>query len=267
MRNDRLREAIEASGMNIIGLGEAVGVDGKTAQRWVYEGRVPRRTTAERVSLALGVPADWLWPNLENVPLPASGDFQRIYTHRTEVPPRVWRDLITGTQSELDILAVTGLFLGETDPDVVELLRRRAADGVRVRVALADPLGAALRRRGQELLFDSITTRAAAAREFFEPLLSTEGVELRWNGGTIYNSVFRFDRQMLVNQHLYGTLGYIAPTMHLRRVDDAGLFDLYSTSFERAWHRARPDHDHPAAPVSASGVPQTYPPFAERILE
>jgi hypothetical protein len=61
MRNERLREAIRASGLAITELGSAVGVDGKTAQRWVYEGRTPHRRTADRVSRRLGVPVDWLW--------------------------------------------------------------------------------------------------------------------------------------------------------------------------------------------------------------
>ena len=60
MRNERLREAIAALGMKINDLGPVVGVNSKTAQRWVYEGRTPRRKTADRVSHHLGVPVDWL---------------------------------------------------------------------------------------------------------------------------------------------------------------------------------------------------------------
>jgi hypothetical protein len=40
---------------------------------------------------------------------------------------------------------------------------------------------------------------------------------------------------MLVNQHIYGTYGYIAPILHLRKVAGGDLFETYMKSFELVW--------------------------------
>jgi hypothetical protein len=40
---------------------------------------------------------------------------------------------------------------------------------------------------------------------------------------------------MLINQHIYGTYGYVAPILHLRHVDGGDLFETYAKSFSRIW--------------------------------
>lgn len=45
---------------------------------------------------------------------------------------------------------------------------------------------------------------------------------------------------MLVNQHAYGVYGYLAPILHLRRVDSCDLFDMYVQSLERIWQESYP---------------------------
>jgi hypothetical protein len=40
---------------------------------------------------------------------------------------------------------------------------------------------------------------------------------------------------MLVNQHIYGMYGYMAPILHLRRMDGGDFFDMYLHSFGRVW--------------------------------
>jgi hypothetical protein len=56
------------------------------------------------------------------------------------------------------------------------------------------------------------------------------------HGTSLYNSIFRYDNQMLVNQHIYGAYGYIAPILHVRRVSGADLFETYLKSFDRIWN-------------------------------
>jgi hypothetical protein len=237
MRNERLREAIVALGLRINDLGPVVGVNAKTAQRWVYEGRVPRRKTADRVSHHLGVPVDWLWPQIDGDEKRVPTDLVRFYAHRLDAPRQLWLELIRGARSEIDILGIAGLFLLEDNPNVVALLRRKAEAGVRMRVTLTDPDATALRRRsGEEMLYDTLVTRAEIARDAFDPLFTTAGVEYRPHTATVYTSIFRFDEQMLVNPHLFGIYGYLAPLMHLRRTGDGGMFDLFRSSFDRVWH-------------------------------
>jgi len=56
---------------------------------------------------------------------------------------------------------------------------------------------------------------------------------------------------MLINQHAYGVYGYLAPVLHLRRVEGGDLFDMYAQSFERVWSAAYPpdDADGKAEPI------------------
>ena len=65
-----------------------------------------------------------------------------------------------------------------------------------------------------------------------------DGVELRLHDTPLYNSIYRFDDEMLVNVHAYGILAAYTPVMHLRRVDGA-FFNTYVESFERVWASAR----------------------------
>ncbi len=73
------------------------------------------------------------------------------------------------------------------------------------------------------------------ALAYYRPLLDTPGVEFRQHETSLYNSIFRYDDQMLVNQHIYGTYGYMAPILHLRKAAGADMFDTYLASFELVW--------------------------------
>ena len=237
MRNDRLREAISALGMRINDLGPKVGVNAKTAQRWVYEGRQPRRKTADRVAVVLGVPVDWLWPDIDGEVNHVPADLVRLYLHRFDAPRQLWRELIHDAQGEIDILAVGGLFLVEDNPGIVGLLNRKAHAGVQLRIALSDPDSAAIRRRGgEEMVFNTLVHRAEAARDLFDPLFTSPSVQYRAHVATVYTTILRCDDEMLVNHHLYGLFGHLAPLLHLKRTKEPGLFDLYQSSFDRVWH-------------------------------
>jgi hypothetical protein len=86
------------------------------------------------------------------------------------------------------------------------------------------------------MLFDALVRRAELARDAFDPLFTTQGVEYRPHIATVYTSIVRCDDQMLVNLHMFGSYGYQAPLLHLKRTTDRDMFDLYQASFERMWH-------------------------------
>ena len=67
--------------------------------------------------------------------------------------------------------------------------------------------------------------------------------EIRLHDTPLYNSIYRFDDDILVNTHVYGLLAAYTPVMHLRRVDGA-YFNTYLESFERVWGSARPIDRH-----------------------
>jgi hypothetical protein len=45
------------------------------------------------------------------------------------------------------------------------------------------------------------------ALAYYRPLVGVDGIDFRLHGTSLYNSIFRYDDQMLVNQHIYGTYG------------------------------------------------------------
>ena len=73
------------------------------------------------------------------------------------------------------------------------------------------------------------------ALSYYAPLAGVPGVEFRLQRETLYNLIFVYDEQMLVNQHVYGMCGYMAPILHLRRIQGGDFFDMYVKSFERVW--------------------------------
>lgn len=236
MRNERLREAIQASGLSFGDLGDDVGVDAKTAQRWVYEGRVPRRATAERVSHRLAVPLDWLWPNIDGRSSRMPADFVRLYTRRADAPRQLWLELVQTAEHRVDILSVTGHTLAAENPEIAGRLRRKAEAGVRLRIVLAHPRSTALRRCGEEQhILRALLSRAHKAQAYFEVLRGVPGVEVRLHKATVYTSIFRSDDQMLVNQHLFGSQSAASPLLHLCRETEGGLFDLFAGNFDRFW--------------------------------
>jgi len=96
--NVRLRNAMRSSQLTFPALAAKVGCDLKTAQRWVYEGRVPHR--AQQVADVLGMPAMWLWPTLVGqisgrfeVAIPLGADVRAgvdVDVDVDEGPPVLW---------------------------------------------------------------------------------------------------------------------------------------------------------------------------------
>ncbi len=56
----------------------------------------------------------------------------------------------------------------------------------------------------------------------------------------LYNSIYRADCQLLVNQHTYGIPAAQAPVSCLRDAGGGEMAALYLDSFERVWARAAP---------------------------
>ena len=76
----------------------------------------------------------------------------------------------------------------------------------------------------------------------YRPLV-TSGVQIRLHSTVLYNSIYRADDEMLINQHIYGIAAAYAPVLHLRRHSDDDVFSTYVASFERVWSSAQPLSD------------------------
>lgn len=151
MVNDRLRSTLRANGYTVADLADELGVDAKTVQRWVTQGRVPHRTTAHRAAKLLGVPAHWLWPSLEkSSDNGAASEVVNFYPHRADTPKQLWLDLLLSVRERLDILSNASLFLPEDNPESIDIIRHKAANGVAVRICLRDPDSDTIRLRGWE---------------------------------------------------------------------------------------------------------------------
>lgn len=163
------------------------------------------------------------------------------YPRRADVPGHLWTELLRQAERNVDLLAFAGLFLTEEHPDWTPLLKARAEAGVRVRLLLGDPRGASLvARDGEYKIGGGVAGRVRAVLAYYRPVAGM--AEVRLHDTPLYNSVYRFDDEMIVNTHVYGILAAYTPVMHLRRVDGA-YFSTYLESFERVWASARPLRD------------------------
>src|SRR5664280_712310 len=85
-----------------------------------------------------------------------------------------------------------------------------------------------------------LDARVRLSTTYLTAALGTPGVQLRHHATTLYNSIYRFDDQVLINTHVYGAPAVQSPVMHLRRVPGGRLFGHYLESFERVWETATP---------------------------
>lgn len=234
--NRVLSRALVDARLRDVDVAATLGVDPKTVQRWLA-GRIPQPQHRWALSDLLGRHEYELWPDLTGGP-PIGPEVVATFPHRSAVPRDLWRSLIEGATSEIGILVYSGLFLAE-DVDLVSMIGRRAADGVAVRILLGDPDSQQVALRGHEERIDeAMAGRIRHAIVLLEPL-AVPGVEIRLHGTSLYNSIFRFDDDVLVNHHVYGVAAAHSPVLHLRHAGPSGLPATYLESFERVWGLGR----------------------------
>jgi transcriptional regulator with XRE-family HTH domain len=258
--NDRLRTTLRSKQFTVEMFASELGVDPKTVQRWLTLDRCPHRSTAYRAATLLDVPATWLWPELDDGRCGSNAtEVVAFYPHRSETPKHLWLDLLVSARRQLWLLAYASLFLPEENPEAIDLIKHKAKSGVEVKIVLGDPDSpeAALRGR-EEGLFEAIPARIRMALAYYRPLVGVEGIEFHLHRTALYNSIFRFDDQMLINQHIFGAYGYVAPILHLRRVDGADLFETYAKSFHRIWVESYP-YELPEDRLTADRRAQSRP--------
>jgi hypothetical protein len=77
--------------------------------------------------------------------------------------------------------------------------------------------------------------RIQTTLKYFGPLSAEGAIILRFQDVPLYNSVFRFDDQMIVTPHLHATQGSEAPALHLKRLGPDGMFERFAHHFESIW--------------------------------
>jgi lambda repressor-like predicted transcriptional regulator len=242
MPNERLRAALLEHGVTPALLGEEIGVDHKTVERWIA-GRTPYRRHRYVVAARLGVDEVYLWPDAlsrDQVTAASESEVLMIYPHRSHVPRDAWARMFEAAGQEIGVLVYSGLFLAE-DAVAQKILADKARSGVRVRVLFGDPDSAAVAERGRdEGVDDAIAAKIRNALVLCRPLIDTEGAEVRLHQTILYNSIYRGDDQLLVNTHIYGVPAARAPVWHLRKVAGGEIAATYLESFELTWDSATP---------------------------
>lgn len=222
-------------------LASQMAVDPKTVRRWL-DGRMPYPRHRAVLCRLLTVDEFELWPELEALHAAKSrpAEIVAVYPRRSAVTRQGWVTLFASAEREIGVLAYAALFLAE-NAELVRLIAAKADAGVRVQIALGDPDGEQIAERGRE---EGIGTALAAkvrnSLVLLRPLLRHRSVELRMHDTVLYNSMYRADDQLLVNQHIYGIPAAQAPAYHLRSATGGEMFDFYLDSFRRIWDEATP---------------------------
>lgn len=245
MSNERLRDAILGSGLTPAVLGEQIGVDQKTVERWITRGRTPYARHRVRVAEALGERESYLWPDSisqDRADRASRSELVELFPRRSLVNPDEYKRLFAEADSFIDVLAFAALFIPEQNPHLVDLLREKGEGGVRVRILVGDPNSQAVMVRGyDEGIGDAVAIKVRNSITLLKKSLAkARNVSVRTHGTTLYTSVYRGDDNMLANPHVYGLPAAQAPAMHLRRLAAGGLFDTYVAMYDRVWEDAKP---------------------------
>lgn len=244
MANERLRHQMHVHGVTNTDLASVIEVDPKTVTRWIDTGRVPHARHRSAVARHLSVDETFLWPELLDDPRTAAAsqaEIRTVFPHRGAIPSELWRRLIESATTQVDVLVYSGLFLVDTNPDLPQRLVDRAKDGLSARLLYGDPDSETVSGRGaEEGIGANLGARVRLALTYMSPAVGQQGIEVRQHESVLYNSIYRFDDEMLVNTHVLGSPAGQNPVLHIQRVTGGHLFDHYLASFDRVWEMAKP---------------------------
>ena len=216
--NEPLRQALLRARLREDDVAARLGVDPKTVRRWL-NGRVPYAHNRAAIADLVGADEADLWPDAGG-PLAARSrpdELGTVYPHRWAVPREVWARLFGSAEQEIAILAYSALFLAE-DTGILRILADKGRAGVTVRIALGDPDGPNVAERGEEEgIGDAMAAKIRNALTLYRPLCAVENIEIRLHRTVLYNSIYRADDQLMVNQHTYGIPAAQAPVFCLMR--------------------------------------------------
>jgi len=239
--NEPLRRALLRARLREDDVAARLGVDPKTVRRWL-SGRIPYANNRAALAGLVGADEADLWPDAGG-PLTARSrpeELEAVYPHRWAVPREAWTHFFESAQHEIGILAYSALFLAE-DADIVGTLDNKGRAGVTVRIALCDPDDPYVAERAVEAgISDAVLAKTRSALTVYRPWQGCKNIEIRLHRAALYNSLYRSDGQLFVNQHAYGIPASHAPVFCLRESENSTIVSAYLESFERIWTTAKP---------------------------
>jgi transcriptional regulator with XRE-family HTH domain len=239
--NEPLRRALLRARLREDDVAARLGVDPKTVRRWLG-GRVPYASNRAALADLVGVGDADLWPDAGG-PLTARvrpEELGVIYPHRWSVPHEVWTRFFSSAEHEIGILAYNALFLAE-DAGILSMLAEKSRAGVTVRLVLGDPDSPHVVERGEEEgIGDAMPAKIRNALTLYRPLRALKNVEIRLHQTVLYNSIYRADDQLFVNQHAHGVPAAHAPVFCFHESENGDMVAAYLDSFDRVWATAEP---------------------------
>jgi transposase len=238
--NDLLITAIRDAGLDLDQVADIADADPRTVQRWLA-GRVPHPRYRHKLAVHLDREEHELWPETGRARgQTALGEITAAYPRRNDPNAPDWRALLRSAHQQIDMLGYSLQHLAQAR-QITKLLADKARDGCQIRIALADPAGQpALAADQQQRPSGRLTSRIQDTQRRLAPLLGQPRIELRQHQIATTHTILRFDDHMLLTIHLYGTPGFQAPLLHLRRQHDYGLFDQLAKHIEDVWEASQP---------------------------
>jgi hypothetical protein len=102
-----------------------------------------------------------------------------------------------------------------------------------------------------------VPARIRTSLRYLRDVVDDPDVQVRLYRAPLYNSVFRFDDQMIVTPHLYGTPGPSAPVLLLRSLAPDGIFETFGGHFEAVWKIGFPVSSRQRQPTVASSTEES----------
>ncbi|WP_189595145.1 XRE family transcriptional regulator [Nocardia cerradoensis] len=234
----RLQSAMLRAQLDSAALAAAVRVDTKTVNRWLA-GRVPHRRTRAEVARILHEPEDALWPQTrpdQSAGAPATAEVVGAYAHRADIPTDLWVQLLHKATKQIDIIGYAYPFVFELLPNASDLVVEKCRAGARVRLAFADPeCDHVLERDSLEQMGGTLPGRIRNALSMLGTLTDAPGCAVGLHTTHLYNSVFRFDDEMIVTPYLFRARGYQHTALHLRKLSSHGIFESFADQVEQIW--------------------------------
>jgi len=216
-------------------MAEKLEVDPKTVERWVTQDRIPYPRHRHAIAALVKESERYLWPTAltsEKAAEVSQSELVQLYPRRVNVPDELWRRLLRQAAEQIDVLVYAGLFLIEQDLRWIGMLKEKAEAGVQVRVLLGDPGAEEIAQRSiDESTVGVMEAKIRQVDRYYAKIQNVPGVDIRRHRTILYNSIYRFDDEMLVNTHIFGLPAPHAPVLHLHRLAGGGFFDQYAESF------------------------------------